>query len=125
MSRPKLINEAVYGKLKGDDRRDYVSAVKYYNQTGEVMFLRAAEFFENGKRNLARFDPSLMRRVQSRFQKLNKRLSQREISEKSGISITYIYRISYGYCTGLNDALLAEMLAGLNKINMNKLRRVG
>lgn len=112
----KLIDEVLCQKLSGQDRADYVKAVKEYNRSGEKIYLNAALYFENGKQNPNGLDLQLLKRVQRAYYKLEKTMTQKQISDASGVGISYLSRIMCGYQAGMNDAVLRDV--------HNKLKRL-
>lgn len=114
--KPKLIDEITCQKLSGQDRKDYIEAVKNYNQTGDKCFLSAALYFENGKEPVhSRIDMSLYKVVQFELEKLSQTHSQRQIATACGIGIGTISRIQNGYKTAITDTILNRILKRLKK----------
>lgn len=122
MTKPDLllIDEKVVSRLQGEDRRDYIEAVKEYNRSGDKFFWKAAMYFENGKENTNGVDLELLKKVQLIIKDIP--LRRIDLCKVAGLSITLVADIETGYCMNLGNERLKLALDRLQSLNVKVLQ---
>lgn len=113
--QPLLIDEDTYNQLRGQDREDYVQAVKMYNKTRDECFRNVALYFEAG-RNGVGHSPEF-KQLQRRIQELNKTLSFKQINRLCGgyLAATSLGKIAQGYTRAISAERIPELTRRLTQ----------